>query len=174
MEGGDIFLVFSMRIFSLHFLCRLLFPLMLCLPAVAESNFQAPAINRLLAAEAIESLASGIRYRYGGTDPASGLDCSAFIGHLFRAAVGGTLPRTTTEIREVGAHVSRNDIKPGDLVFFSNDKRHVSHVGVYIGGAKFVHASRKHGVIRKSGLNEPYWQHRFHGVRRLAGVKPTS
>ncbi|WP_050478152.1 C40 family peptidase [Herbaspirillum rhizosphaerae] len=163
----------------MHFLpARLLFVFALMLPACAvqagESQSRIPSINRLLAVEALNSLSSGIRYRFGGTDPDSGLDCSAFVAYLFREASGGSLPRTAREIRDVGEPVSLNDMKPGDLVFFGKGKRSASHVGVYVGGKKFIHASRKHGTIYESKLDEPYWHRRFSGVRRLAPALPQS
>jgi len=132
------------------------------------------SVNRLLAEEAVSSLSSGIRYRFGGTNPDRGLDCSAFVGYLFREAVGEELPRTAKEISDMGKQVGLNDIEPGDLVFFGKGKRHVSHVGIYVGGKKFIHASRKHGAVYESGLNEPYWQSRFSGARRLTGILPQS
>lgn len=163
----------------MHFLpARLLFALTLMLPVLAvhasESRARIPSINRLLASEAVSSLSSGIRYRFGGTDPDSGIDCSAFVAYLFREASGGSLPRTAREIRDVGAPVSLSDMKPGDLVFFGKGKRSASHVGVYVGGKKFIHASRKHGVIYESTLDEPYWHRRFSGVRRLSTALPQS
>lgn len=140
--------------------------------STSESHSGRTSVNGLMAAEAISSLSSGIRYRFGGTDPDHGLDCSAFIAHLFREAIGGNLPRTAKEISDVGQHVDLENMEPGDLVFFGNGKRGISHVGVYIGGKKFIHASPKHGVIYESGLNEPYWRHRFNGVRRLSVEQP--
>jgi cell wall-associated NlpC family hydrolase len=132
------------------------------------------SVNRLLAEEAVSSLSSGIRYRFGSTNPDRGLDCSAFVGYLFKEAVGEDLPRTAKEISDMGKQVGLNDMEPGDLVFFGKGKRHVSHVGIYVGGKKFIHASRKHGAVYESGLNEPYWQKHFSGARRLTTTLPRS
>ena len=97
----------------------------------------------------------------------AGLDCSAFIALLYKDAGGGDLPRTAREISEVGAHIDAGALQPGDLVFFRNTQGGIAHVGIYVGGENFVHASRKHGVIYQSRLNEPYWKSRFKGARRL-------
>ena len=130
--------------------------------------------NRLLAAEAPDSLSSGIRYKYGGNNPAVGLDCSAFIAYLFKEAIGGRLPRTASQMSEMGDKVSPDRMQPGDLVFFRNARRAIAHVGIYIGDMKFVHASRKHGVVRESSLTTPYWKNHFNGVRRLSDTTPQS
>lgn len=160
---------------------RLLFllpVLVLAMPAslarAAETAGPEVSLNQRLAVQAVGSLASGIRYQFGGTDPERGLDCSAFVAYLFREAIGGSLPRTAREISDMGEQVSMKDMEPGDLVFFGKGKRKVSHVGIYVGGKKFIHASRKHGAIYESGLNEPYWQSRFNGARRLSSVRPRS
>ena len=157
------------------FRCRLLFALVLALSASfaqAETAGADTSFNRRLTAEAVNSLSSGIRYHFGGTDPESGLDCSAFVAYLFREAVGGSLPRTAREISDMGRQVSLNELQPGDLVFFGKGKRDVSHVGIYVGGKKFIHASRKHGDIHESGLFEPYWRSRFNGARRFSSASP--
>lgn len=130
--------------------------------------------NRLLAAEATDSLSSGIRYKYGGNNPEVGLDCSAFIAYLFKEAIGGRLPRTAKQMSEIGDNVNPDRMQPGDLVFFRNAKRAISHVGIYIGDMKFIHASRKHGVVRESSLTTPYWKNHFNGVRRLTASLPSS
>lgn len=163
-----------MQLFSCRLLCALAFSFSgaAACAATDETPPAAPSVNRLLAAEALNSLASGIHYRFGGTDPAHGLDCSAFVAYLFREALGRTLPRTARQINDIGEQVDLSDIEPGDLVFFGTGKHQVSHVGVYVGGKKFIHASRKHGVVYESGLNEPYWRQRFHGVRRLSATTP--
>lgn len=138
---------------------------------VAETPY---FLNTRLAAQALNSLDSGIRYKWGGTDPATGLDCSAFIGYLYRDVVGADaeLPRTAVEIKAVAEKVSKEQMLPGDLVFFKNAGRSAAHVGIYIGNREFIHASRKYGTIRQARLDTPYWQKRFQGARRLAQSLP--
>ncbi len=145
---------------------RWLLPLLCLINTIACAGETRPSSERF-AARAVSSLSSGIRYKFGGTDPDSGLDCSAFIALLYKDAGGGELPRTAREISEVGAAVDVAALQPGDLVFFRNAQRGIAHVGIYVGDESFVHASRKHGVIYQSRLNEPYWKSRFKGARRL-------
>ncbi|RFB73065.1 MULTISPECIES: NlpC/P60 family protein [unclassified Herbaspirillum] len=139
----------------------------LCFINAAACAAETPPSSERFVARAVTSLTSGIRYKFGGTDPDSGLDCSAFIALLYKDAGGGDLPRTAREISEVGAHIDAGALQPGDLVFFRNTQGGIAHVGIYVGGENFVHASRKHGVIYQSRLNEPYWKSRFKGARRL-------
>jgi cell wall-associated NlpC family hydrolase len=145
---------------------RWLLPVLCLINAIAYAGEIPPSSERF-AARAVNSLSSGIRYKFGGTDPDSGLDCSAFIALLYKDAGGGDLPRTAREISEVGDRVDAQALQPGDLVFFRDARHAIAHVGVYVGNKNFVHASRKHGVIYQSRLNEPYWKSRFKGARRL-------
>ncbi|WP_265213569.1 C40 family peptidase [Herbaspirillum lusitanum] len=144
----------------------------LCLVNAAAGAGEIPASSARFAAHALSSLSSGIRYKFGGTDPDSGLDCSAFIALLYKDAGGGDLPRTAREISTVGVRVAAGAMQPGDLVFFRDGQRGIAHVGIYVGGENFVHASRKHGVIYQSRLSEPYWKSRFKGARRLPQSTP--
>lgn len=143
-----------------------LIPVLSLISTIAGAG-EIPASSERFAARAVSSLSSGIHYKFGGTDPDNGLDCSAFIALLYKDAGGGDLPRTAREISEVGAHIDADALQPGDLVFFRNSQGGIAHVGIYVGGENFVHASRKHGVIYQSRLNEPYWKNRFKGARRL-------
>ncbi|MFP5407980.1 MAG: C40 family peptidase, partial [Gammaproteobacteria bacterium] len=83
----------------------------------------------------------GSPYRLGGTSPATGLDCSGFVGHVFRQAAGVTLPRDSRAISEVGQPLAASELQPGDLVFFNTLNRAYSHVGIYLGDNRFVHAA---------------------------------
>ncbi len=109
----------------------------------------------------------GIRYRFGGTSPATGLDCSGLVLNVFRNAVGLDLPRTAHEMAKLGDQVGRHDLKPGDLVFFNTMRRTFSHVGIYLGEGKFVHAPSSGGRVRVENISERYWAQRFNGARRL-------
>ncbi len=105
----------------------------------------------------------GTRYKFGGTSK-SGIDCSAFVREVYKAAFGIDLPRTAREQFKVAVHAV-SDLKEGDLLFF-NTRGGVSHVGVYVGNNKFVHASSSNGVI-VSGLDEKYYAARYLGARRI-------
>ncbi|HEY1996803.1 C40 family peptidase [Paraburkholderia sp.] len=109
----------------------------------------------------------GVRYRWGGDTPDSGLDCSGFVRYVFQDTLGMALPRRAEEMSRVGEKVSMNDLKPGDLVFFNTMRRTFSHVGIYIGDNKFVHSPSTGSTIRVDDLDEVYWEKRFTGARRV-------
>ncbi len=111
---------------------------------------------------------NGTAYRYGGNDPDSGLDCSGFVGHVFREVAGLDLPRSAQAISRLGRKIGIEELKPGDLVFFNTLRRAFSHVGIYLGNQQFIHASSsKTGDVMISSLREAYWAKRFDGARRI-------
>jgi cell wall-associated NlpC family hydrolase len=109
----------------------------------------------------------GVRYRWGGNTPDSGLDCSGFVRYVFQDTLGMALPRRAEEMSRVGEKVSMSDLKPGDLVFFNTMRRTFSHVGIYIGDNKFVHSPSTGSTIRVDDLDETYWEKHFTGARRI-------
>lgn len=109
----------------------------------------------------------GIRYRFGGTSPDTGLDCSGLVLNVFRNAVGLDLPRTARDMAALGDKISRPELQPGDLVFFNTMRRTFSHVGIYLGDGKFVHAPSSGGKVRIESMGSRYWAQRFNGARRL-------
>lgn len=109
----------------------------------------------------------GIRYRFGGTSPATGLDCSGLVLNVFRNAVGLDLPRSAREMAGLGDKIAKKDLKPGDLVFFNTMRRTFSHVGIYLGDGEFVHAPASGGRVRVEKISTAYWAKRFNGARRL-------
>jgi cell wall-associated NlpC family hydrolase len=109
----------------------------------------------------------GIRYRYGGNAPESGLDCSGLVRYLYKAVWGTDLPRTAQEISRVGEKVDVRDLKPGDLVFYDTLRRRFSHVGIYLGDDKFIHAPSTGGEVRIESMDIAYWKRRFNGARRI-------
>lgn len=110
----------------------------------------------------------GVRYRRGGNDADSGFDCSGFTRHIFESSLGLVLPRRADEqARAKGLlTVKRDDLKPGDLVFFNTLRRTFSHVGIYIGEGKFIHAPKPGGEVRVEDMRFAYWAKRFTGARR--------
>lgn len=112
----------------------------------------------------------GTRYRMGGTTKA-GIDCSAFMQVLFTSIYGLSIPRTAREQYAAATHISRTEIREGDLVFF-NTTGGVSHVGMYLQNNKFVHASSSGVVI--SDLFDDYWVRRFIGVGRMDEITPVT
>jgi cell wall-associated NlpC family hydrolase len=109
----------------------------------------------------------GIRYKYGGTVPENGLDCSGLVRYLFKEVWGTELPRTSEEISRVGERVDTNELQPGDLVFYNTLRRGFSHVGIYLGDNKFIHAPSGGGQVRIESMDVNYWQKRFNGARRI-------
>ena len=108
-------------------------------------------------------------YRYGGNSANSGFDCSGFVGHVYRQTLGVSLPRTSREISRFGTPISRNDLRPGDLVFYNTLRASFSHVGIYIGDGKFVHSPKSGDRVRVEQMQMRYWQERFDGARRIGG-----
>jgi cell wall-associated NlpC family hydrolase len=113
----------------------------------------------------------GVPYRYGGEDPQQGLDCSGLVRHVFRASSGLELPRRAEDIGQVGTTVARDELAPGDVVFFNTLGRPHSHVAIYIGAGRFVHAPVSRGEVRVEQLAQRYWSSRFDGARRLVGER---
>ena len=109
----------------------------------------------------------GIKYRMGGTSPDSGFDCSGLVQRVFGDALGLNLPRTAAEMAKLGNKVGKEELKPGDLVFFKTMRRTFSHVGIYVGDNRFMHAPSKGGVVRVEAIDTSYWNKRFNGARRL-------
>lgn len=109
----------------------------------------------------------GTRYRVGGTG-GRGFDCSGLTYTLYRETFDTHLPRTTTEQARIGRPVERDELAPGDLVFFKTGIRQ-RHVGIYVDDGLFLHASRSEGV-RLSSLRQRYWRKRYWQARRLQGI----
>ncbi len=117
----------------------------------------------------------GTRYQFGGTSTRSGFDCSGFIGFLFREEAGMNLPRSTREMINVDAPlVSRKNLKPGDLLFFSTRGRgRVSHAAIYAGNDQFIHSSsRRSGGVRIDSLDDAYWSKTFIEAKRPLAMAP--
>ena len=109
----------------------------------------------------------GTPYRHGGNTPQSGFDCSGLVDYVFRDVAGIDLPRTAREISEIDApQVKRAQLESGDLVFFRGG-RQVSHIGIYVGRGRFVHAPNEGGTVRLDYLDAPYWNEHFSGAVRV-------
>ena len=110
----------------------------------------------------------GVRYRRGGVSADTGFDCSGFTRHVFESSLGLVLPRRADEQAAAPGLVAvkRDDLQPGDLVFFNTLKRTFSHVGIYIGDNRFIHSPRPGKLVRTDDLSFAYWAKRFTGARR--------
>lgn len=109
----------------------------------------------------------GVPYQWGGNDPREGFDCSGLVNHVYLEAAGLRLPRTSRLISERGRQVSRTRLAPADLVFFNTSGRAFSHVGIYIGDDRFVHAPSSGSLVRVDSMAQVYWRQRYVGARRL-------
>src|SRR5450755_2230467 len=114
----------------------------------------------------------GVDYKFGGTSPERGLDCSGLVRYVFQQVTGVTLPRTSQEISRLGQKIPLAGLMPGDLVFFNTRRLQFSHVGIYLGEDRFIHAPRQGGEVEIVTLSKDYWQKHFDGARRLAGALP--
>jgi cell wall-associated NlpC family hydrolase len=110
---------------------------------------------------------SGTPYKYGGTSPEQGFDCSGFVGHVFKHSLGKTLPRTSAEISRVGIKQRTESLHPGDLVFYNTLNKSYSHVGIYLGDGQFIHSPSSGKSVSIVNMNEPYWEKRYNGARRI-------
>ena len=110
----------------------------------------------------------GVRYTRGGNSVENGFDCSGFTRHIFEMSVGLVLPRRADEQAKLSGllAIKKDELKPGDLVFFNTMKRTFSHVGIYVGEGKFIHSPRVGGAVRVEDMREAYWAKRFTGARR--------
>ncbi len=110
----------------------------------------------------------GVPYRRGGSSADDGFDCSGFTRHVFERSLGLVLPhRADQQARDNSLlQVPRSDLKPGDLVFFNTMRRAFSHVGIYIGEGRFIHAPRSGAEVRIEDMRHAYWAQRFNGARR--------
>jgi len=133
-------------------------------PRLSEAADPAPARDEIV----LEALALlGVPYRWGGTDPARGLDCSGLIRHVFKTVAALDLPRRSEEMSRLGKKVGRADLRAGDLLFFNTLGHPNSHVALYLGDGRFVHAPGRKSQVRVDGLDERYWRARFNGARRI-------
>jgi cell wall-associated NlpC family hydrolase len=109
----------------------------------------------------------GAPYKNGGVDPATGFDCSGFVKYVYEQH-GLNMPREVREQFRVGKNVDKDQLEPGDLVFFSTIAPGASHVGIMIGGDQFVHAPSEKGVVRVESLTQQYWSTRYIGAKRVS------
>jgi cell wall-associated NlpC family hydrolase len=139
----------------------------------ATTTVKGAAATALHSAQDLASAALsliGIRYKWGGDSPETGLDCSGLVRYVFQQVTGVTLPRTAKDMSHVGTQVAASDLQPGDLVFFNTRRFAFSHVGIYLGDNRFIHAPRRGREVEIATFDSGFWQQRFNGARRMAGV----
>ncbi|NJS36866.1 MAG: C40 family peptidase [Brachymonas sp.] len=109
----------------------------------------------------------GVPYKRGGNSFEQGLDCSGFVRLIYEQTAGMILPRRSAEQAAATQPIDKSELQPGDLVFFNTLKSAFSHVGIYVGDHKFIHAPRTGAVVRVEDMRVGYWQQRFNGARRV-------
>ncbi len=109
----------------------------------------------------------GVNYKWGSDSPEQGLDCSGLVSHVFQQVAGIVLPRNSQGMSNVGDKIDKAELQPGDLVFFNTRRRPYSHVGIYIGDARFVHSPRRGREVEVSDMQGRYWKQRYNGARRV-------
>jgi cell wall-associated NlpC family hydrolase len=104
-------------------------------------------------------------YRFGGKNPKAGLDCSGMVSYIFKQAAGINISGSAADIAKRGRPIRREDLRPGDLVFFNTRNAPYSHVGVYIGDERFIHAPSTNGRVRIEQMSTRYFAQRYHAAR---------
>ncbi len=109
----------------------------------------------------------GVRYKWGGDSPDTGFDCSGLIRYVYAQITGQSLQGNAEEISRAGRSVDKPDLQPGDLVFFNTLRKPFSHVGIYMGESRFLHAPSRGGAVEIVDMTQRYWRSRYNGARRL-------
>jgi cell wall-associated NlpC family hydrolase len=140
------------------------------IPGISDETLPAaPAEGRIKTMLKRALALLGTPYRWGGTSPEHGFDCSGLVGYVFRNSLGIELPRISRDMANVGQLIrDPNALVEGDLVFFSRRGKHVDHVGIYIGNGQFVHAPRTGKDVEVANLAVGYWSQKFFQARRVA------
>jgi cell wall-associated NlpC family hydrolase len=134
-------------------------------PAQAAKTQQAKDSSSVLG-RAVNTL--GVRYRWGGTTPEKGFDCSGLVRYAFNNVDDVDLSRTSNQMaREDGEKISRSQLQPGDLLFFNIRSRRVNHVAIYLGNDRFIHAPRGGKTVTIDTLNKPYWKTHYALAKRV-------
>ena len=127
------------------------------MPAKQSSNVLSRAVNVL-----------GTPYRWGGSSPSKGFDCSGLVKYAFNDVADVDLPRTSNAMAQGhGMKVAKADLKPGDLIFFNIKSRRVNHVAIYLGNDRFIHAPRRGKRVSIDQLSKPYWQKHYVVAKRV-------
>ena len=110
----------------------------------------------------------GVPYKRGGNTAETGFDCSGFVRAMYEQSIGLILPRRAEQQAAATQNIDKNDLQPGDLVFFNTMRRAFSHVGIYVGDGKFIHSPKPGAEVRVESMTLAYWKGRFDGARRVA------
>jgi cell wall-associated NlpC family hydrolase len=114
----------------------------------------------------------GVPYRRGGNDADTGFDCSGFVRSMYERTIGLVLPRLAKDQAAATQPIDKQELQPGDLVFFNTMRRAFSHVGIYVGDGKFIHSPKPGAQVRVEDMQKSYWSRRFDGARRVVTSQP--
>jgi cell wall-associated NlpC family hydrolase len=109
----------------------------------------------------------GVPYKSGGNSPKTGFDCSGFVGHVFQHTASVSLPHEAQQISRHGLKVQSSQLREGDLVFYDTNDQAYSHVGIYLGNDRFIHAPSNGGSVRVEDMKLDYWRKHYNGARRI-------
>jgi cell wall-associated NlpC family hydrolase len=139
------------------------------LPSSSQPTMEAPALQaaRLqnLLIYAISLI--GVKYKFGGNTAQSGFDCSGFVRYVFAETLALDLPRDSYAMGKLGTSINSDALQPGDLLFYNTRQRAFSHVGIYLGEDRFVHAPSRGKSVEIVDMSDRYWKKRFNGARRV-------
>ena len=116
----------------------------------------------------------GVPYKRGGNTVETGFDCSGFVRAMYEQSIGLILPRRAEQQAAATQKIEKSELKPGDLVFFNTLKRTFSHVGIYVGEGRFIHAPKPGAEVRVDNMSINYWASRFDGARRVQTSAPAA
>jgi cell wall-associated NlpC family hydrolase len=170
--------------FRLIFLCCLSIGIAHATPAPADTDDLEALINQSVVVSEISQIGQrvgnqaselvvnamgflGVPYKRGGTGIA-GFDCSGFVRAMYASTLGLVLPHNAKEQAAVTQTIDKDELQPGDLVFFNTLRRAFSHVGIYVGEGRFIHSPRAGGEVRIENMSDNYWRKRFNGARRVS------
>jgi cell wall-associated NlpC family hydrolase len=132
-------------------------------PQQPEANASVQAVDVVMVALSLHDTG----YRFGGKNPEAGVDCSGFVSYVFNKAIGYRLTGDAAAIARQGREIGKEELRPGDLVFFNTLGKPFSHVGIYIGKGEFIHAPNSKGAVRIDKLSNSYYAARFHAARAI-------
>jgi cell wall-associated NlpC family hydrolase len=147
-------------------------------PGAADPSTAVPSLAERMHRKASDMVITamnflGVPYKRGGSSANAGFDCSGFTRHVFETSLGLVLPRRVDQQAHAPGLVAvkKDDLQPGDLVFFNTLKRTFSHVGIYIGEGRFIHSPRPGAEVRIEQMSVAYWRKRFSGARRAEAAE---
>ena len=135
-------------------------------PPIRQQPQYSPPANSSSARQTRQSIVNlayqqvGTRYKYGGSSPRAGFDCSGLMNYLHKKGAGINIPRTAGQQRSKSHTVQYADLKPGDMLFFKTGSS-TNHVGVYIGNRQFIHAPNRRSKVKITPMDNSYWHSKF-------------